>query len=163
MSIPAPYNTLTDNQRLLLGYAAYRGVSINDSFLCDFAKAFGIEDPEAELKVLKMNGMYDSSSGISYEHILKVIDWVYTDHHDWPFRFEQARFRHDDNMRKLWLAYYSSERGVQDPSPVSVRFKDQIGPLLKEERYYHILDSLSGRDFGSIIAEELNKEGFDRL
>ena len=158
MSIPTPYNSLTDAQRLLLGFAAYRGVPIEGSFLLDFAKAFGIEDPEAELEILKMEGFYDSSWGIVDKHLLKVIDWVCSDHTYWPSQFERAGFRHDENMHKLWLAYYSSERGVQEPFPLCRRFKDQIGPLLKEERYYHILDSLSGRDFGSTMAEELKKD-----
>ena len=61
-------------------------------------------------------------------------------------------------MHRLWLSYYSAESGVVDTITLNRRYKDLLAPLMKKERYYHILDQLSGRDFGSVMADALRAD-----
>lgn len=158
MSSKTPYDSLSESQQLLMGYAAYKGTTIDEALLGRFAEVFRLEDPNGDLETLKEKGLYDSCWGLPDEHLLKVIGWVYDNHQQWPSSFERKGFRHDETMHRLWLSYYSAESGVTDMITLNRRYKDLLAPLMKNERYYYILDQLSGRDFGSVMAEALRAD-----
>ena len=159
MSSQTPYDSLPESQQLLLGYAAYKGTTIDEVLLERFAGVFRLEDPNGDLEALKEKGLYDSCCGLPDEHLLKVIGWVYDNHQNWPSNFEQHGFGHDENMHKLWLLYYDgAESGVSETMPLNRRYKELLGPLMKEERYNHILDQLSGRDFGLVMSDALRTD-----
>lgn len=101
MSSQTPYDSLPESQQLLLGYAAYKGTTIDEVLLERFAGVFRLEDPNGDLEALKEKGLYDSCWGLPDEHLLKVIGWVYDNHQNWPSNFEQHGFGHDENIHKL--------------------------------------------------------------
>ena len=155
MSTQTEFDRLSGSQQLILGYAAYRGGPIEDQFLKDFTKAYQIDDTEQALYDLKDKGYYTSSGGIDDANYLKFIGWVFENHREWPSEFERRRFRRKKDIRNLWEAYFDAESGVHETLTLPRRHQQLIAPLLKESRYYHILDNVSGIDFGNILTETL--------
>ncbi len=145
------FHSLTDTQQLLLGFAAYKGTAISDNLLDDFAHKNGISDCQTDLQVLKDKGLYTTNWGIGEDLLMKTIIWVIEEHPYWPSHFMRQGFSNDANMQNIWLLCIGSKQGVEEHHNINNQLRRLITPLLKEERYYHILDILTGREIGQLV------------
>lgn len=160
---------LSESQLLLLSFAAYKCTPLKADDIKALAQKHPvIEDYTSDMRVLIERGLYITGQGINKPILLKHIFYVLEEHTGWPKMFRDEGFTQGPFFETLWILSFRALSGEMMDLSREIASPGQIlqliEPLVVEERYYPILDSVAGRDFIQCAENQVQKRfGRDML